>query len=90
MLILERAPSFVASRWNTELREKLFECYVNFSTSNELSDWLRELGCESISKRGQLGRLSGEWPINCCATERGVPSIEHTSQVVVEHARPDS
>lgn len=31
MLSLERAPSFVASRWTTELREKLFECYINFS-----------------------------------------------------------
>lgn len=68
MLILERAPSFVASRWNTKRREELFECYINFSTSKELSDRLRE-----------LGRLSGEWPINRCTTERGVLSIEHTS-----------
>ena len=43
---------------------------------------------ESISKRGQLGRLGG-WPIPRCTTERGVPAIEHTSQIVIEHARPD-
>jgi hypothetical protein len=58
MLSLERAPSFVASRWTTELREKLFECYINFSISKELSDWLQELGRPSYGTLGQqLARL---------------------------------
>lgn len=62
MPIVERAPSFVASRWNTNLREKLFECYINFSISKELSDWLRELGrpsCGTLKQQlAQLRELS--------------------------------
>lgn len=58
MLSLERAPSFVASRRNTELKEKLFECYINLSISKELSDWLQELGRPSYGTLGQqLARL---------------------------------
>lgn len=40
-------------------------------------------------KLGSLGHLSGEWPVNRCAAERGVSAIERVSQVVVKDARPD-
>lgn len=44
----------------------------------------------SISKRGQeqLSHRLAQWPINCCTAERGLPSIEYASQVVIERPRP--
>jgi hypothetical protein len=58
MLSLERVPSLASRQWTAELREKLFDSYISFSISNELSGWLQELGLPSYGTIGQqLARL---------------------------------
>lgn len=38
---------------------------------------------ETIPNQGQLGRLSGQWPISRAAAERGVRSIQHASEPTI-------